>query len=328
MKNWLIYALGGGWGHITRSLSLGRIAATKTQVKILTNSPYAKKIDPEGCIVQQIPHDLDYAATCQQVREILVNTECDRLIIDTFPRGLGGELADILPQLQIPKILIHRDINPDYVVAKELRPFVCANFDAIIIPGERDVAFCDLPNVKYTEPWLIRNAWELPDINRTRKYILQVDETVKIILVCASGQASELPLFSKLTLQLQKTFPNCTVKILAGTNPIECPLDMWVRHHPGIECLAAADIVVGSGGYNTVYECAAVGVPLVALARKRLYDRQHKRAAMSYPVSNIEGVITKVRMLLEQVKFQQKPRVLSYANGAVQAADYILRVRS
>jgi hypothetical protein len=328
MTNWLIYALGGGWGHITRALSLGRIAVAKTQVKILTNSPYAKKIDSEGCIVQQIPHELDYAATCQQVREILVNTECEVLIIDTFPRGLGGELADILPQLEIPKILIHRDINPGYVIAKELRSFVYANFDAIIVPGEREVPFSDLPNVQYTAPWLIRNAWELPDINTTRKHILQVEESVKIILVCASGQASELPLFGKLTLQLQETFPNCAVKILAATSPVECPLDMWVRHHPGIECLAAADIVVGSGGYNTVYECAAVGVPLVALTRKRLYDRQDKRAAISYPVSNIEGAISTVRMLLLQVKFQQKPDVLSYVNGAVQAADYILRVRN
>ena len=38
---WLIYALGGGWGHLVRSLSFGRIAAIHRRVIILCNSPYA-----------------------------------------------------------------------------------------------------------------------------------------------------------------------------------------------------------------------------------------------------------------------------------------------
>lgn len=59
---------------------------------------------------------------------------------------MGGELADILPQLQhIPGILIHRDINPRYITAKNLRSFVAENFDAVIVPGEgKDLPFCDL----------------------------------------------------------------------------------------------------------------------------------------------------------------------------------------
>ena len=59
--------------------------------------------------------------------------EC--VIVDTFPRGLGGELAEILPQLSVPKVLIHRDINPDYVIAKNLPDFVADNFDLVIVPG-------------------------------------------------------------------------------------------------------------------------------------------------------------------------------------------------
>ncbi|MBW4572535.1 MAG: hypothetical protein KME31_32500 [Tolypothrix carrinoi HA7290-LM1] len=43
--------------------------------------------------------------------------------------------------------------------------------------------------------------------------------------------------------------------------------------------MAVADVVVGGAGYNTVYECAALGVPLVAIALKRLYDRQDKTEA-------------------------------------------------
>lgn len=88
-KTWLIYALGGGWGHLTRALSLGRVAANHRKVRIITNSPYAQQINHEGCLVHWIPDNNGFSATCIQVREILLNTHYDCLIIDTFPRGLG-----------------------------------------------------------------------------------------------------------------------------------------------------------------------------------------------------------------------------------------------
>lgn len=325
-KTWLIYALGGGWGHLTRALSLGRIAATQRKVRILTNSPYAQQIGEEGCLINWIPDNIGFSATCIRVREILLNAHYDCLIVDTFPRGLGGELADILPELYpISRILIHRDINPSYIAAKGLHSFVAENFDAVIVPGEgKDLPFCDLPSVKHTEPWLIRNPWELPDPTTVRSHILKVDESAKIILVCAAGQVSELPVFVQLTIKLHETFPDCTVKILAPTCPADCPEALWISHHPGIECLAAADVVVGGAGYNTVYECASVGVPLVALAFKRLYDRQEKRASRGYCVENIEDTITTVKTLLDQVEPGKKSSVPTYINGAVQAVDQIM----
>ncbi|MDB9306198.1 UDP-N-acetylglucosamine--LPS N-acetylglucosamine transferase [Nodularia spumigena CS-591/12] len=325
-KTWLIYALGGGWGHLTRALSLGRIAARYRKIRIITNSPYAQEVSHEGCLLHWIPDNAGFSATCIKVREILLNTHYDCLIVDTFPRGLGGELADILPQLHsIPRILIHRDINPNYITAKNLRSFVVKNFDAVIVPGEgNDLGLCDLPGVHYTTPWLIRNAEELPERNTTRSHILRVDKSVKIILVCAAGQASELDIFSQITLRLHQDFPQCAVRILAPHCPVNCPETLWISHHPGIECLAAADVVIGGGGYNTVYECAAVGVPLVALAFARLYDRQEKRARQGYYVPDIEQAIATVRILLDQVKIAQKQTASAYINGAVQAMYQIM----
>ncbi|MBE9199681.1 MULTISPECIES: UDP-N-acetylglucosamine--LPS N-acetylglucosamine transferase [unclassified Nodularia (in: cyanobacteria)] len=333
-KTWLIYALGGGWGHLTRALSLGRIAAKYRKVRVITNSPYAQQVSNEGCLIDWIPDDAGFSATCIKVREILLSIDYDCLIVDTFPRGLGGELADILPQLHsIPRILIHRDINPQYIIAKNLRDFVAANFDLVIVPGEgTDLGLCDLPTVQYTAPWLIRNAEELPERDTTRSpeaglcpsLILRVDKFVKIILVCAAGTASELDIFSQLALRLHEAFPECAVRILAANCPVNCPESLWISHHPGIECLAAADVVVGGGGYNTVYECAAVGVPLVALAFPRLYDRQEKRASKSYYVQNIEQAIATVRILLNPVKTAKKQSASAYINGAVQAVHQIM----
>ncbi|AFY44943.1 hypothetical protein [Nostoc sp. PCC 7107] len=319
-NTWLIYALGGGWGHLNRALSLGRIAAKERKVRIITNSPYALQINNEGCTVHWIPDKAGVSATCQQVREIILKTRYDRLIIDTFPRGLGGELADILPQLQpIPRILIHRDINPEYVTAKNLQYFVAEHYDTVIVPGDgEDLPLANLPNVRHTAPWLIRNAGELPDKISVRSHILKVDPDIKTILVCAAGKASELSLFTQLTLHLQQNFPECAVRILAANCPADIPDALWISHHPGMECLAAADVVVGGGGYNTVYECAALGVPLVAFAFERLYDRQAKRAKKAYTVNNIEEAIITVRKLLDH-----NLSVPSYINGATNAVHLI-----
>ncbi|WP_414544231.1 UDP-N-acetylglucosamine--LPS N-acetylglucosamine transferase [Nostoc sp. CCY0012] len=325
-KTWLIYALGGGWGHLNRALSLGRIAAHHRKVRIITNSPYTHYMNHEGCVIHWISNNISFSATCLQVREILLNTRYDGLIIDTFPRGLGGELADILPQLYpIPRILIHRDINPKYITAKGLESFVKKNFDAVIVPGEgTDLGLCDLPGVHHTAPWLIRNAEELPERNVTRSHILRVDKSVKTILVCAAGQASELSIFTQIALELHQRFPECAVRILAPDCPVDVPQALWVSHHPGIECLAAADVVIGGAGYNTVYECAAVGVPLVALAFHRLYDRQKKRASKGYWVKNIQEAVATVSILLDQVATQKTSVVSTYINGAVQAMHQIM----
>ncbi|HLO87088.1 MAG TPA: glycosyltransferase [Nostocaceae cyanobacterium] len=323
-EEWLIYALGNGWGHLTRALSLGRIAAKKHRIRIITNSPYIHKINHEGCLFQIIPENLSFNQTCEYIKEILQQQNYHRLVIDTFPRGLGGELADILPQLQhIPRILIHRDIDPHYVKVKNLKSFVRDNFDLVIVPGEgKDLPLSDLPQIQYTDPWLIRNAEELPDKNQVRSHIFHLEENIPIILVCASGQTSELPIFSQLAQKLQQNFTHCAVKILAPNCPHGLE-KLWISHHPGIECIAAADIVISSAGYNTVYECTSLGVPLVALALKRLYDRQAKRAKKSYWVQNIDQAIATVKILLNRVSPVTQ---LSYPNGVLAALHLIEKI--
>ncbi|WP_157171274.1 hypothetical protein ACF3DV_15435 [Chlorogloeopsis fritschii PCC 9212] len=56
-------------------------------------------------------------------------------------------------------------------------------------------------------------------------------------------------------------------------------------------------MVVGGGGYNTVYECAAVGVPLVAFAFKRLHDRQHNKVSVVCPAGSITDAVETLRKI-------------------------------
>lgn len=325
MIHWFIYALGGGWGHLNRALSLGRIAVNHNiKVTILTNSPYANNVTNQGCTIHRLPDDIGFNQTCQQVREVLTATNYNCLIIDTFPRGLGGELVDILPKLQhIPRIFVHRDIIPEYLQAKKLREFVIENFDCVLVPGESDVPLSNLPKVYHTQPWLIRNAWELPPQTWGKFHLLKVDNNTTTILICAAGQPDEISIYTQLALEIHQKFPHCQIRFLANHCPPNLPKDLWISHYPGIECIAAADIVVGGAGYNTIYECAALGVPLLAFVFPRLYDRQQKRAKKAYrayQVQDTKSVFTTIKVLLENMPSITK---ISYPNGAITAFHII-----
>src|ERR1700753_818341 len=101
---WGIYAMGGGWGHLTRALALARVAPVA--VRIASNSPYVRLIPDQSLFAP-----------------LAALANCGVLIVDTFPRGIVGELAPCLSQTQAKKIFIARDIDPEYVQSFALHEF-------------------------------------------------------------------------------------------------------------------------------------------------------------------------------------------------------------
>ena len=343
-NTWLIYALGGGFGHLNRAIALGRIASRHRHVKILINTPYFPYIEkflPEtNCEFFAISPTADFETTCTEVQKILRDTDYQCLIVDTFPRGLGGELAAILTELKISwRVLIHRDINSEYIKVKKLHRFVADCFDLVLVPGEGfEVAMANLPCVEHTNPWLIRSAWELP-VREDVESILRLnlfERNSKILLILASGMAEELSFYGELTSILSQCLTNVVVRCLSVEKPDNCPESLWVFHWPAIECLQVADVVVGGGGYNTIYECQALGVPLVAFAWQRLYDRQRLRvhlASASYEaglaqspvvlVNCLESAIAAVGNLLNLPVSKCCRPGYDFVNGALSAVSAI-----
>lgn len=319
MATWLVYALGGGWGHLNRAIALGRQAATQHHVRILTNSPYAPWVETQlhqiafsqsvlPNLSLQILPTASFTETRHQVQRIIQNKNYDcLLIVDTFPRGLGGELVDCLPSLSsIPTILIHRDIDPAYVQAKQVGQFVEAYYDTILIPGEGDdVPFADFPQAVHTEPWVILNAPELPPVLPTEKPTL---------VVVAAGNLEEMAFWGQLMVQLQATFSETNCRCLAYTCPPGCPPHLWIQQWPGLPVLHQADVVIGGAGYNTVFECCAIGKPLIALAWPRQYDRQwHRGQQWAQLVETPQASIAAVKDLLQASR--NPNQIQLYRNG-------------
>ena len=288
---WWIYALGGGWGHLTRAVALARIVRREREVRVLANTPYARYLTGEADLVGANP------------ARAIAESPPDTLIVDTFPRGLGGELAPLLPGLKCRKALVHRDLNPRYVAWASLREFVERHYDLVLVPGE-PAPLDNLPAAVRTEPWLVRSAHELPPR----------DVAEPFVLVCAAGKREELAWYGAVAAALSA---HATVRCVAAECPPGCKPELWIRHWPAIELIASASVVVGGAGYNTVNECLACHVPLVARAWPRTYDRQAERTARA-GITAVETVEEAVQAAL--ARFGGIPGPPAYRNGAEEAA--------
>lgn len=311
-QTWLIYALGGGFGHLTRACSLARAAPSPTRVTVLTNSPYAR------CVIRAMPWldvvMLDPAlgideARAEVVRRI-VEANPDVLVVDTFPRGLLGELVH-LKSLPGRKVLVRRDLNPEYEVRYRIEEFA-ANYDLVLQPGEGNGVGIS------TAPWVVRSHDELPD-RRSASAILRAEREAPCILICAGGNAPELAWYGAVAAEL----PCEVVRCVAPHCPEGCPAECWISYWPAMDLYSGACVVIGGGGYNTVYETAACGIPLVSRPWPRVYDRQEVRALQA------ARIVTEPRQAAESalrlatgVKRQAR---IAYENGAGPAASLILR---
>ena len=264
---WLIYALGGGAGHITRALALGRAAAKRgVRVTILSNSEHGAWIQ-RACAAPLRFVLLDAMArepTVWAVEQVLARESFDRLVVDTFARGLAGELVARLPSLAVPKVLVHRDLDERYVADCDLRASL-RHYQLVLLPGERG-PLADAPGALYTAPWTVRDRGELLTRSEARKCWGFGDEPG--VVVVGGGKRDEHASWRRLAEELRDELRGvATVRLaLAGE-----------AHWPLVEWLPGADLIIGGGGYNLVSEARLVGVPLLARALPRRYDPQRRR---------------------------------------------------
>jgi hypothetical protein len=324
LPQWFIYALGGGWGHLTRAAALAR-SAPQSNVRILTNSPFAAQIQrtfPALDLVildPKLPVELARRYSIEEIQRAA--PVC--FIVDTFPRGLGGELASLLGSLPAAKVLVHRDLNPRYVAEANLRDFVKSTYDLILIPGESEGrAFARLQNAVVTEPWLIRNPNELLSVSRARKRLKIGGDGQRCILVCASGTAQELSWFGAVISELLIRQPHVAIRCVAATRPPGCPSEFWIKYWPAADLYPAADLVIGGAGYNTIYECLACDVPLIARPWHRLYDRQWlraRRAAQRGRITVVKQPCEAASQAIRELTSEYCKRQTTFRNGAAEA---------
>ena len=297
---WLIYALGGGMGHLHRALALARAAARQNIATcVLTNSPFAdsvliadcRRLVPLGDRIQvmTLPSHARRHELTVLIEGALTDLPYELLIVDTFPRGLLGELVTLLPKIderrgRFQRALIGRDLEPRYVAWANVPAMVEQTYD-LVIAAEPNVTWLEAKRGRVltrhsAAPWLICGAdeWLMPMMARAALNIEACDSR-PVALVLGCGQRAEAvaaaaaarALAARVADRTHVRFVSCDPEALAIAGTLG--LCLW----PALAVLPGVDLLLGAGGYNTVYEARATRTPLLAVPQPRRYDRQALR---------------------------------------------------
>ncbi len=278
----LYHALGGGLGHGMRALALARQLSRRLGGRhvLVVNTPFA----PALAAAARAEAGLELLATAggrEEIVEFLTRRIAllhpDLWVIDTFPRGVVGELVPLLEGWSgCPRVLIARPLKPEYVRACRIEEWVRRHYDLVLLPGEPG-PLAGLPRAELFPPFLVRDRHELPS-RQEALALVEADEP--IVLIAGSGNEDECRDWRDEASRLATHWPSAAPPLrlalpLDGVEPHgTIPL---LRHCPLLECLPAVRLLVGSAGYHLVHEARFVGVAGLFQPRQRQYDDQAAR---------------------------------------------------
>jgi predicted glycosyltransferase len=351
MPSCLYYALGGGLGHAWRSLAIARQVALQCGAAdgsapsdapnqtpaqcILINTPFANSATRlaagvAGLALRALAPSGNTHSALEFVRRALDQVQPDVLVVDAFPRGLGGELFRLLRSWDcVCKVLVGRLLPDEYLQRFDLRRFVQQYYDYVIVPGESS-PFSDHPRLLQVAPILVRSSGELlePDAARRR---LRLPPGQDCILFVGSGTFGECLDLWRVARQLATGNALPLPLRFAWPSDLDPPDNdaMLVDAVPLLECYRAVRAVVGNAGYHLAHETRAAQVPAVLIARRRLYDRQLTRATLAEPPT-ASAIADQLRQFLappEAGSIAAGPaKPPHWVSGAVAAGEFISRM--
>jgi len=337
-QRWAIYALGGGLGHLTRATALARAALKSAnrcgdhvarrgplQVDVLTNSPFAhlvcRFVGESAIRMHVLPAQAEKRQTVAAVQQWLQHSDATTLIVDTFPRGLGGELAELLPRLPVRKVLVQRAMNAEYAQRSAVREAIGC-FDTVLVPGE-PLAWMPDRAVR-SPPWLVRDFDELraPQVAAA---VLGADDLPVVAFVgCGTtAEVAELRRWAHNTArQLSGQAHVCLLDAAAAVSSREESGLHVICHWPLLELLPGVDVMIAGGGYNCVHEARLTGTQLLGVVRERLYDGQQQRLQDAGVLTvTADSLLGHVQQALAAGR---RPPCLPYENGVHTAVTHLL----
>jgi hypothetical protein len=244
----LYYALGGGLGHLTRGRHVLDALGLAHDAAFITRSDYAS----DARITGRIPV-IDHASMHEAVRN------ADRMIVDTFPCGIQGELS----ALDIPMDLVARRVRwREYRRAmpmplprfervwcvEELEPEQLASLSAPVTPLSWTVPSTPAPLEPY---WLIVH----------------------------SGPEDEVRELVAYTQELQRLADPPTRTFVATRVAIELPAGFEIIDaYPASRLFPAATRIITAAGFNVMHETAPWRDKHHAVPFARRFDDQYWRA--------------------------------------------------
>ena len=246
MAGAVIYALGGGAGHLARAtVYAARSCAPGAPVTIL-HSAAARIVEPPGRGVElvAVPISSRSEDVGALLRTALGKRRQRELVVDAFPGGLGGEIDAALLASASRTTLVRRYVKPfayDHYVE------LAARFDRHVMPYSTD-----------------RCEWSEEDVAIADRPVLFAGPLVRQLEIGRGARASLAVIgdSTRLGAGVRRLLPKDTVFVRGPFRALPP---------------AQAYLSVGAG-YNIAYELDRLGVPFALVPEDRRYDDQFRRA--------------------------------------------------
>jgi Glycosyltransferase family 28 C-terminal domain len=267
------YGLGGGLGHLNRSLAIlrhFRPLAKDAGVLLFMSAPYAHLPIAAGLPVVRMPGAAEAAVFPKGAVGALVAgalaqlAPLDLLVVDTFADGLHLELTPEVLGLARRRALIYREggVLPDYSPAWSHYHTILAPYPVTPHPDALPVG--TIVNRLPSEA--------LTPVDARRRLGLPETPDGPLIMAMHAGDPGEvIAFFSQVRSACRHLKRPYELRLVT---PLPLPGDPWpeVAHvYPASEVLRAADLVIAGAGYNTVSELTLFGKK----ALYRPFDRTH-----------------------------------------------------
>lgn len=285
----VVYADGGGLGHLTRVQALRHTLGLTGEIVVLTSSHHVE--DPrvaEGLRVVpiRIRRD-DLAARRSWLQRTLVDLTPSRLIVDAFPAGLAGEIdVDTVPSsievVHVARLLrwpVYRRILPDAAVRPArtylLEPLHADHLDHLV--GHTDhLEHLDLldPPTTVTDP----APWEPVEAELDRRGAPVGRPRWLVAHTGPAAEVADLVAYARDQAAAEGVSPVLVVATAPDAAPAPAPDLVVVDRYPVWPLFAGADRVVTAAGFNTMRQLAGHRARHRFVAMPRRFDDQFERA--------------------------------------------------
>ncbi len=284
----IYYALGGGLGHITRARKVLK-ALDIPQAKVVTataNVPY-DLCAPEHLLTVPRRWSMQPKKLCNQLKKWLHQNQASRLLIDTFPTGIKGEInfSDFASELRI-----------DYVARYVHWPA----YRNVLAPGARfntsyliEALSPDQSQfVKNTSSSVAELSLPLIESRQTKQtdYPASASTQRSYWLIVHSGpshEVKELLYYANDIAKNENMSPNLVVCTQIPTADLLEDLSQAlvfekieiVSLYPAWPLFKDAEKIISAAGFNTIHETRTYSAKHHVLPFERRYDDQFLRLA-------------------------------------------------
>lgn len=272
----LYYAMGGGLGHLTRAVAFLDTLSVAKEALVVTSSSFADDPRVIGSLRTLRPPPAledDTAAFGDWIRSTIATEKPERVVVDSFPAGLLGELSGLTPDGRYELWHVARLLKwpayakrigdaglPEYDVIWETEP-LHADHEAALRPLARDVRHVQLsdPEPLIGVPTIDGRHW----------------------LVVHSGPPDEVEDLLRYAIEMRQ-HEGTDVRIVlvsAVRPPVSAPSLTMIDVYPAWPLFERAERIVTAAGFNVMRQTAPFRSRHRFVPFPRALDDQYTRAS-------------------------------------------------